>query len=148
MYVDYNKLQNSDPIYGMIARSSDDNSGVIYSGAIFDSSDPSTSNAVYDEDGKSLINQLSKTFISSNLVIEYDHPGSEHFELYDETGQQVFWSDVEGWYVDGSGNVLPTDSRLYTGPDGLGRTSTMVYDGTVWGEWFWNPMTEAWEPLP
>jgi hypothetical protein len=144
LYVDYNKLQNSDPIYGMIAKSSDDNGGVNYNGTIFDSS----GSVVYDENGKTLVSQLSNSFISSNLVIEYDHPGSEHFELYDETGQQVFWSDVEGWYVDGSGNVLPTDSRLYTGPDGLGRTSTMVYDGTVWGEWEYNQMTMTWEPLP
>jgi len=144
LYVDYNKLQNSDPIYGMIAKSSDDNSGVNYNGTIFDSS----GSVVYDENGKTLVSQLSKTFISSNLVIEYDHPGSEHFELYDETGQQVFWSDVEGWYVDGSGNVLQTDFTLFTGPDALGGTSTMVYDGTVWGEWFYNQMTMTWEQMP
>jgi hypothetical protein len=145
LYVDYTNLQNSDPIYRMIARKPDDNRGFSYNNAIRDSS----GNVVYDENGETEPSKLSKSFISSNLVIEYDHPGSKHsFGLYDETGLEVFWNYDFGQFVYSNGEFVATNSPLYSGPDGLENNSTMVYDGTVWGEWSYNPMTMTWEPLP
>ena len=129
----------------MVAKTNVNGSSYNYTGAIYDSS----GDIVYDENGKTLVRQLSNSFISSNLTIEYDHPGSIYLQLYWETGQEVFWNDVEGWYTDVNGNSV-AGFPLFTEDDSFSfdTGATMVYDGSEWGEWEFNQFTMTWEPKP
>ena len=144
LYVDYYTVVNGGPIYGMIAKSDVDGSGHSYTGGLYDAPTGAVENLLGG--GTSLTN-FHISVIQDNLALEYHHPGSEHLDLYDESGQQVFWNDAEGWYVNSNGDSV-AGFALFTGPNALDGTSTMVYDGSEWGEWEYNQMTMTWEPLP